>query len=114
MIAERKETNTILVTASNTPNGKAMRDWDIEVTYREAGVNGLGCHYIVHVNGDVHAGRPHGVYANHDEHFDADSVVIVVVGTNRFSEAQLVSLRGLVSWLGERYTEADELNLLEA
>lgn len=112
MAIKRSDTKNIVVVPSCTGT-KDLSLWDIKAKYREQGVGQIGSHYVVLRDGDVEKGRPVDEHGNVEQLYNRDSVFIEVLCSTdeEMTEAQRVSVHGLVSYLEDKY-EAEELNLI--
>lgn len=107
-----RDINAIVIHCSATPDGDARftRDW-IDAEHRKPkngrpGWQSIGYHWVVHVDGSVHAGRPEDAIGAHVEGNNARTIGVCMIGTARFTAAQWDSLRALVEDLKERYPAA--------
>jgi len=110
---KRNHTNNIVVLPTET--GEAdLTNWEIQCKYREKGIGQVGHHFIVLRNGDVEKGRPKDEHGNMHPLYNKDSVFVSVLCTTRkqLTEAQEVSIKGLIEYLENIFTSAEELNLI--
>ena len=56
-MAIRNITDKIIVHCTATPEGREVTVQEIDRWHRKAGYNGIGYHYIVHLDGKVEKGR---------------------------------------------------------
>ena len=111
----------IILHCSATPEGKNFTVDDIRrwhttpVAKGGRGWKDIGYHYVIHLDGSVHKGRPEGTVGAHCKGQNNCSVGICYVGglasdgktpKDTRTQAQKVSLRRLVEQLRERYPEA--------
>lgn len=110
----RKATDLIVVHSTATPGGADRHVRDIDRMHRAKGLNGIGFHYIVTLDGQVEKGRPEECIGAHTQGYNATSVAVAYVGglsLAGFAEdtrtaAQKLAMRKLISKLRERYPEA--------
>lgn len=117
MYRPRETTENLVVMASGTGT-EDLSAWDIEKIHRNRGCNGLGCHFLITRDGDVHGAsmnpslREKHQVGNMDSDRNEDSVFILMVGSHEaYTEAQEAGLNGLLSHLEEQYPEAEPLYL---
>jgi len=97
----------IVIHCSASKNGDARVTRDIiDRWHRDKGWNGIGYHYVVHVDGSLHEGRPLDVAGAHTEGNNANTIGICMVGTDAFTEPQWATLGAIVASLLMRYPEA--------
>lgn len=110
----------IVVHCSASPNGKPITSEDIDrwhaargftrnpalIGFNEPRLKHIGYHYVIYANGPVRIGRGEQEVGAHVAGFNARSIGICMVGTDRFSGAQWASLAGLVRGLQTRYPSA--------
>ena len=111
----------IILHCSATPEGKNFTVDDIRrwhttpIAKGGRGWKDIGYHYVIHLDGSVHKGRPEGTVGAHCKGQNSCSVGICYVGglasdgktpKDTRTQAQKVSLRRLVEQLRERYPEA--------
>ena len=118
-----REINKIIIMNSGAEYGNAnkIRYEDIERGYRT-----IGCHYVI-CNGKVYRsdeyesnvkdgaiedGRPISMAGSHTKGANIDSIGIVLIGKQRFTNQQMISLSELVNKLCEKYN-IDKSNLFE-
>ncbi|WP_444939055.1 N-acetylmuramoyl-L-alanine amidase [Microbulbifer sp. JMSA002] len=107
MFGKRKVTKAILVDATFTPNTEDKSAWDIEGIDRSKGALGIKSHYIIRRNGDVEKGRGIDEVCCTGQHqVDKESILILLVGTDKFTKAQVGAVNGLVEYLQDKFPEA--------
>lgn len=77
---------------------------DIDRWHKERGWDGIGYHFVIYADGSVHAGRDlhkRGAHARGRN----DRVGIALVGYDKFTAVQIVSLKKLLNNLGVRSIE---------
>lgn len=108
--------NKIIIHCSATPEGRPntvddIRHWHVEGN----GWSDIGYHYVIHLDGSVHIGRPEMTRGAHTSHHNHDSIGVCYVGgmtadmkhpKDTRTPAQKQSLAALVHELLERYPEA--------
>lgn len=108
----------IIIHCSATPEGRNVtvddiRRWHTQpVSKGGRGWKDIGYHYVIHLDGSVHAGRPEGTVGAHCKGQNARSIGICYVGglaadgktpKDTRTEAQKRSLRELVGRLRKKY-----------
>lgn len=105
----QRKINKIVVHCSDTPNGKDFTVIDINNWHRERGFkessNGRYCgyHWIVRVGGIIEMGRDESDVGAHSYGDNRDSIGICLIGRDKFSKAQLVSMYYLLSEICMKY-----------
>lgn len=113
-----RKINYIVIHCTATREGQHVTVADIDRWHKQRGWKGIGYHYVVYLDGVVHAGRPiEQVGAHVGSPHNADSIGIVYVGgldksgqpkdTRTF--AQKMSLQKLIEELHAKYPEASIL-----
>lgn len=111
MATKRKRTKNIIVIVSDTLPDAGL--FEIAAKYREAGATRIGSHYLVDSDGDATSVTHKDEHGNVHESFNADSIYLEVIGTVETymnSVPQQAAIAGLVKYLEEVYTDAEELN----
>ncbi len=112
--------NGIIIHCAATPNGKSFAAEDIDRWHDERGfarrgywrmrfnqtLRAIGYHYVILVNGTVVTGRHEDEVGAHAGGFNAKTIGICMVGTDRYALAQWEALDGLIADLQERYPAA--------
>lgn len=102
--------DAIVIHCSASLNGDTRITRDvIDRWHREKNWSGVGYHYVIHADGELVEGRPLEKAGAHVAGSNAKSIGICMVGTDRFSEAQWVTLRDLVATLQMRFPAAKVL-----
>ena len=70
----------LIVHCTATPEGRAVTVQDIDRWHREKGWNGIGCHYVITLDGTVHEGRSVDTAGAHCVGHNNHSIGIVYVG----------------------------------
>lgn len=118
-MAERLETNHLVVHGAWTPVGmdigaEEIRDWHLERGFRD-----IGYHYVIRRDGLLEDGRPLEQVGAHVRGHNHDSVGVCLVGGKpdevredwqwefNYTGAQLVTLREIVEQLKKLYPDAE-------
>lgn len=110
-----RKINKIVVHCTDTPAGRPHTVADIDRWHRERGFSRIGYHWMVYLDGTIHAGRPEKVMGAHAVGHNADSIGIVYVGgrsadMKRFEDtrtpAQKAAMLNLLKELRKRYPDA--------
>lgn len=104
----------IIVHCTATPQGMAVSVDDIDRWHRQRGFACIGYHYVVYLDGTVHAGRPIERTGAHCKGHNAHSIGICYVGgldlqrrpKDTRTPAQKQALRALVATLKTQYPNA--------
>ena len=97
----------LVIHCAATPDGDArFRIDDIEKMHLARGWQGVGYHFVIHVDGALHVGRPLEQIGAHVAGSNAKSIGICMIGTARFRREQWVTLRELVEDLQRRFPSA--------
>jgi len=110
----RKATDLIVVHSTATPAGADQHARDIDRMHRVKGLNGIGFHYVITLDGKIEAGRPEGAIGAHTQGHNATSVAVAYVGgldhaglaADTRTEAQKLTLATLIAQLKNQYPEA--------
>ncbi len=70
----------LIIHCSATPEGKPFTAADIDRWHRQRGFDGIGYHYVIHLDGSVHKGRPVEKPGAHCKGHNAHSIGICYVG----------------------------------
>ena len=70
----------IIIHCSATKEGKPFTAADIDRWHRQRGFRCIGYHYVISLDGSVHAGRPIGEEGAHCQGHNAHSIGICYVG----------------------------------
>ncbi|SDX88997.1 N-acetylmuramoyl-L-alanine amidase [Nitrosomonas halophila] len=107
----------LVIHCAATPNGRWHDVRDIDLWHRQAGfrrnqnwrarqneeLGHIGYHFVIYTNGAVATGRHLDEVGAHARGFNARTIGICMIGTDRFSPAQWESLHNGVSSLIVRY-----------
>lgn len=72
--------NKIIIHCSATPEGRTVTVKDIDGWHRQRGFNGIGYHYVVYLDGSVHAGRPLETAGAHCQGQNQNSIGVCYIG----------------------------------
>lgn len=79
-MARRVKTDKIIVHCTATPEGREVTLQEIEHWHRKAGYNGIGYHYVIHLDGKVERGRDEASIGAHTIGQNHCSVGVCYVG----------------------------------
>lgn len=105
----------IIVHCSATPEGRDNTIEDIDRWHRNRGFARVGYHYVIHLDGSIHQGRPERVIGAHCSGYNAKSIGVCYIGgldkdgktaKDTRTEEQKKSLRELISMLKRKYPNA--------
>lgn len=104
----------IIIHCSATPEGREVSVKEIDGWHRQRGFNGIGYHYVVSLDGTVHAGRPLQEAGAHCRGHNKNSIGVCYIGgcdtrmrpKDTRTSVQRTALRQLVSELRARYPTA--------
>lgn len=85
----------------------------LEAHYKQEGALGIGSHYVIDRNGDVHKGRPREEHPNVHPRHNRDSVAIEVMCSSQedMTSKQRLAVEGAVEYLQDIYPNAEPLDL---
>ena len=75
-----RKINYIIVHCTATPEGRWVTNEEITRWHRARGFRTIGYHYVVYLDGTVHAGRPENEVGAHCQGRNADSIGVCYVG----------------------------------
>lgn len=110
-----RKINKLIIHCSATPEGRAVSVSDITRWHRERGFRTIGYHYVIYLDGSVHAGRPVSEEGAHCLGQNRNSIGICYIGgldaksllpKDTRTEAQKDALRHLVGNLRKEYPGA--------
>ena len=116
MVKDMREIKKIIVHCADTPEGRDVRTAEIKRWHtEERGWSDIGYHWVVELDGSLHAGRPEEVSGAHCKGHNSDSIGICYVGGSDASgnpkdtrtEAQKEALKELIVGLLDRYSDAE-------
>lgn len=105
----------IIVHCTATAEGKVFTVEDIDRWHKERGFKEIGYHYVVYLDGSVHAGRPEEMVGAHCKGQNARSIGVCYVGgcasdgttpKDTRTPEQKAALTGLLRELRDRYPAA--------
>jgi N-acetylmuramoyl-L-alanine amidase len=110
----RKATDLIVVHSTGTLGGAEKWARDIDRMHRLRGMNGIGFHYVIALDGTIQKGRPEDCIGAHTQGHNHNSVAVAYVGgvdlggfaADTRTAAQKMALARLILELRERYPEA--------
>jgi len=115
--------DAIIIHCSATPNGRWTTAPDIDRWHDERGfarrgywrmkfnqeLRAIAYHYVILIDGTTATGRHEDEVGSHAGGFNAKTIGVCMVGTDKFSAAQWAALAKLVAELQERYPDAKVL-----
>lgn len=110
-----RKIDKIIVHCTATPEGRNVTVNEIRMWHRQRGFRTIGYHYVVYLDGTVHAGRPVDEIGAHCLGQNRNSIGVCYVGgldaqhllpKDTRTEAQRKGLRELVARLQEQYPRA--------
>jgi N-acetylmuramoyl-L-alanine amidase len=93
----------IIIHCSASPNGKEFGVEDITRWHQERGFVTCGYHKVIYIDGSIHNGRPIEQVGAHAEGYNAHSVGVCLIGTDKFTVPQWSALKTLVDELQAEY-----------
>ena len=93
----------IILHCSATPNLKHITINEIREWHLARGFSDVGYHYIIYIDGETVKGRPEYEVGAHVKGHNKGSLGICIIGTDRFSPAQVSSLIRLYVKMAIRY-----------
>ena len=97
----------IIIHCSDTPNGRDDSAEDINRWHIEKGMDGIGYHYVIRVDGALENGRPEFWKGAHAYGHNSNSIGICLIGRDEYSSAQWRTLCVIVSRLTKKYKGAE-------
>lgn len=76
----KREVTEVVVHWTETPTNKNIGSEEINETHLEAGLNGIGYHYVIRRDGSLQRGRPVNLQGQHADDHDTRSIAVVFVG----------------------------------
>lgn len=95
--------NKVIIHCSATKNKEECDISTIDKWHRERGWEMCGYHYVIQPDGRVQRGRPESKVGAHCEGANKDSIGICLIGTDKYTKDQFLSLRGLIEEICLRY-----------
>lgn len=113
-----RELREIIIHCSATVEGIPFTVEDIRNWHRRRGMSDIGYHYVIHLDGTVHPGRPLERVGAHCTGHNTYSVGICYIGgldrdghpKNTMTEAQQRSLANLIRRLKAQYPSVTQLH----
>lgn len=109
-----RQINKIIIHCTATPEGRHHTVADIDAWHKQRGFTSVGYHYIIYLDGSVHAGRPVERIGAHTSGHNASSIGVCYVGgvdvkgepKDTRTPAQRQALRNLINELKIKYPGA--------
>lgn len=79
-LGKRNRTTGIAIHCTATREGKDVDATTIDKWHRDLGWNGIGYHYVIHLDGSIEPGRPEDTVGSHIAGFNSETVGVVYVG----------------------------------
>lgn len=107
--------NEIIVHCSATPEGRNVTVKDIDTWHKQRGFRCIGYHYVIYLDGSIHAGRPESQAGAHCLGHNSHSIGVCYIGgvakdgktpKDTRTEAQKESLIKLIKDLKKKYPKA--------
>lgn len=122
----------IVIHSADWPNGKPLTvetvdEWHGEPVYKNGvkirehkfirkeihrqafnpGLPYIGYQYFIDIDGNIHTGRSEEEIGAHVQGFNSTSIGICLAGRDKFTKAQWIALKSLVSKLKQKYPSAN-------
>ena len=116
MVTDMREIKKIIVHCADTPEGRDVKTSEIKRWHtEERGWSDIGYHWVVELDGSVHAGRDEYINGAHCRGHNSDSIGICYVGgadaegnpKDTRTEEQKDSLVTLIKDILDRHSEAE-------
>lgn len=101
-----REVNCIVWHCSGTKDGKPVTREAIEASHKARGFRQIGYHWLIEPDGSRIKGRPEASQGAHVEGFNAKTIGICLIGSEKFTAAQWAEARKLAIELEGRYHKA--------
>lgn len=75
-----RKINKIIIHCAATPEGRNFTVEDIRRWHLQRGFRDIGYHYVIYLDGSVHAGRPIEQIGAHTSGYNANSIGICYIG----------------------------------
>lgn len=98
-----RDIDLIVIHCTATPNGKPFTVEDIDKWHRQKGYAKIGYHKVIYTDGTIHDGRPIEQVGAHAEGYNAHSIGVCLLGTDKFKKEQWFALKNLVITLRDEY-----------
>jgi len=102
-----KKISLLVVHCSDTPNNQNLSAIDIHKMYLSFGWNGIGYHKIIKRSGKVENGRPEYWIGAHVKGKNEISLGVCLIGRNKFTQKQYLSLEKILKKWKSLYPEAE-------
>lgn len=110
-MAQRKDTNTIIIHCADTPPGMDIGVKEIAEWHRRRGYLEIGYHYVIRRDGTIQTGRALDEIGAHALGHNKDSIGICLAGgrgqgkeaENNFTAEQFIQLKRLLAALRNAY-----------
>lgn len=116
----QRQIDLIIIHCSATPNGQRLNVQDIDRMHRARGfrrnpaligynnpqLTSIGYHFVIYINGAVSIGRGIEEIGAHARGFNKTSIGVCMVGTDRFTNAQWISLKANIEGLKRQFPQA--------
>lgn len=105
----------IIVHCSATPEGRHHTVGDIRAWHKQRGFKDIGYHYVIYLDGTIHAGRDEGIVGAHCKWHNQHSIGVCYIGgvakdmkspKDTRTEAQKKALLQLLRQLKKKYPGA--------
>ena len=94
-----------IIHCSATPNLEKFTVEDCREMHLARGWSDIGYHFMIYPDGTIHNGRPCEIMGAHTKGYNADSIGTCLVGTDKFTVAQLQALLKLDKDLKHLYNK---------
>lgn len=98
-----RKLDLIVIHCAATPNGKHYTVSDIDKWHKARGFDRIGYHYVIYIDGTIHEGRPIDTAGAHATGYNARSIGICLIGTDKFTLPQWNALKQKVQSLKDEY-----------
>ena len=102
-----KKISLLVVHCSDTPNNQNLSAIDIHKMHLSFGWNGIGYHKIIKRSGKVENGRPEYWIGAHVKGKNEISLGVCLIGRNKFTQNQYLSLEKILKKWKSLYPEAE-------
>ena len=102
-----KKISLLVVHCSDTPNNQNLSAIDIHKMHLSFGWNGIGYHKIIKRSGKVENGRPEYWIGAHVKGKNEISLGVCLIGRNKFTQKQYLSLEKILKKWKSLYPEAE-------
>lgn len=100
-----REITKHIIHCSATPNDRLVTTKEIRTWHIARGWSDIGYHFIIHRGGNISHGRPCNVAGAHCKGFNDNSIGTCLIGTDKFTSAQMESLIELDRMLKHVYNK---------